>query len=158
MTVGGQPYWAAADISAYLDGAADHWTTVGDDDDTVPRQVARRLSQLSVQLAAEAIQQHDWQAGRRFGRPSPPVPASSLPGGTEIRTAIKYEHGESYLYFNAIGVSAFLHDAADSSLRERARLFDRESAARIAARYLHATAEHLDLESMLVTRDLRQHR
>lgn len=152
MTMGGQPYWAAADIAAYLDSAADNWAAVGDADDVVPQSIAGRLSQLSVQLTAEAILQHDWWAGHRFGRPSPPAPGSSLPGGAKIRGAIKYELGERHLYFSAAGVTAFLHVEADRCLREHERLFDRESAARMAARYLHATADALDLESMFVTR------
>jgi hypothetical protein len=152
MTMGGQPYWAAADVAVFLDSAADHWTAVGDDDDPVPRQVAQRLRQLSVHLAAEAIQQHDWWASHRPGRSAPPAPASSLPEGAKIRTAIKYKQVESHLYLNAMDVAAFPHAAADSSLRDHERLFDRESAGRIAARYLHATAEDLGLEAMLVTR------
>lgn len=152
MTVGGQPYWAAADIAAYLDSAADNWAAVGEADDVVPQSIAYRLSQLSVQLTAEAILQHDWWAGHRFGRPSPPAPGSSLPGGAKVCGAIKYELGERHLYFSAASVAGFLHVEADRCLREHERLFDRESAARMAARYLHATADDLDLESMLVTR------
>jgi hypothetical protein len=125
MTVGGQPYWAAADVVAFLHSASDHWTAVSEDADTVPRQVAQRLRQLSVQLAAKAIQQHDWWAGHRPGTPARPAPASSLPGGAKIRTAVKYKQGESHLYLNAIDLSAFLHAEADGSLREHERLFDR---------------------------------
>jgi hypothetical protein len=91
--------------------------------------------------------------GRSPPREAGPARADQQPSQwSEIRTAVKYKQGGSHLYLNATDVSAFLHAEADSSLREHERLFDRESAARIAARYLHATAEDLDLEAMLLTR------
>jgi hypothetical protein len=152
MTMGGQPYLQADGVVAFLDSAADHWAAAGGDDDPAAPQVARRLRQLSVQLAAEAIQQHDWWAGHRPGRAAPPRPASSLPGGAKIRTAISYRHCESHLYLSAADLSVFLRAAADEHLLGHERLFDRSSAARMAASYLYAAADQLTLEAMLLTR------
>ena len=153
MTMGGRPYWEATGITAFLDGAAGNWAVMAArDDDVSMEQVARRLRQLSVQLNAEAIQQHDYWMTR--GAPEPP--SSSLPGRMKIRTAIKYIQGESHVCFNAVDLSAFLHAAADSSFLDDGsydeRLFDLPSAAGQASLYLHAIADQLSLETMLIPR------
>jgi hypothetical protein len=147
MTMGGQPYLAADGVVGFLASAADHWDAAGGDDDPAAPQVARRLRQLSVQLAAEAIQQHDYWMTK-----GAPEPASSLPGGAKIRTAIRYRDCESRLYFSAVGLSAFLCAAADEHLLGYEPLFDRSSAARMAASYLYDTAEQLTLEAMHLAR------
>ena len=147
MTMGGQPYLEACDVVAFLASAADHWAAARGDDDPAATQVARRLRQLSVQLAAEAIQQHDYWMTK-----GAPEPASSLPGGTKISTAIRYQDCESRLYFSAAGLAAFIRAAADEHLLGHESLFDRSSAARMAASYLYDTAEQITLEAMLLAR------
>lgn len=147
MTMGGQPYLDADDVIAFLRSAAGHWAAAGSGDDPAAPQVARRLRQLSVQLAAEATRQHDYRAAKGAAGP-----ASSLPGGAKIRTAIRYRDCESRLYLSAAGLAAFPRAATDEHLLGHGRLFGRSSAARMAASYLYDTADQFTLESMLITR------
>jgi hypothetical protein len=153
--VGSQVYWDATDVVTFLHRVADAWTRdqTGNAEHAVDNEVraavAARLNQIAVDLDAEAMQRMDWWASYRPGVPMPTEPESALPGAARVRTAVVHVFGARHLHFSSMDFSAFLRAEADRTRQEHERLFDREIAAGLTARYLVDTADQLELEALM---------